>query len=169
MLFFSQVSTPLMRILFTELPGTSQNSLCHISRFIPVVEVLCSAIHFLILFLNLQWTWRHWFWFHFSQKVFSDVRFFFFWIWWHDGKRQRPLEVTQGTTGFSDLSSLSLVSCPDLYLRGSPRWHRGSCSASTLERLFVAKLKRHFFHDILAFGKHWNIETFPTSSNLCLD
>lgn len=77
MLFFSQVSTPLMRILFTELPGTSQNSLCHISRFIPVVEVLCSAIHFLILFLNLQWTWRHWFWFHFSQKVFSDVRFFF--------------------------------------------------------------------------------------------
>lgn len=77
MLFFSQVSTPLMRILFTELPGTSQNSLCHISRFIPVVEVLCSAIHFLLLFLNLQWTWRHWFWFHFSQKVFSDVRFFF--------------------------------------------------------------------------------------------
>lgn len=103
------------------------------------------------------------------SESFQWRQVFFSWIWWHDRKRQRPLEVTQGTTGFSDSSSLSLVSCPDLYLRGSPRWHRGSCSASTLERLFVAKLKRHFFHDILAFGKHWNIETFPTSSNLCLD
>lgn len=36
------------------------------------------------------------------SESFQWRQVFFSWIWWHDGKRQRPLEVTQGTTGFTD-------------------------------------------------------------------